>query len=91
MADGSNTQVLRQLGFNWLECQDEQGIFYWNEVSQQSSDTVPPELMGAAGAAPQPTAAPMAAPYYAGPQALNKAKVIAGGLSPWHARRHDAN
>lgn len=83
MAD--NSQILRHLGYNWLECQDEQGIFYWNEVTQQSSDTVPPELLGAA-AAPGPVncAAPMAvaAPMAAAQHHPGKAKVIAGGITP---------
>jgi sentrin-specific protease 7 len=83
MAD-SNTQILRQLGYNWLECQDEQGVFYWNEVTQQSSDTVPPELLGGKGPAPGPVncAAPMAAPVHmaAAHQHQGMAKIIAGGI-----------
>lgn len=39
-------QILRQLGPVWLECQDEQGIFYFNSVTQQSSDCLPAELGG---------------------------------------------
>jgi hypothetical protein len=42
----AEAQILRQLGYNWLECADEQGIFYFNSVTQQSSDIMPPELMG---------------------------------------------
>lgn len=53
MAAG-NAEVLRQLGPHWLECRDEQGIFYFNQVTQQSSDTVPAELMGG-----QPVPQPM--------------------------------
>lgn len=53
MADG-NAQILRQLGPHWLECLDEQGIFYFNQVTQQSSDTLPAELMGG-----QPAAQPI--------------------------------
>lgn len=59
--------VLRELPNNWLECQDAQGIFYFNSLTQQSMDTCPPELL-----APQqpvvmsaPVAAPMVAPTVA--------------------------
>jgi len=45
MAAGNN-QILRQMGGNWLECLDEQGIFYFNQVTQQSSDSLPAELGG---------------------------------------------
>lgn len=44
-AQGSN--VLAELGGGWLQCQDEQGIFYFNQVTQQSSDFLPAELGGA--------------------------------------------
>jgi hypothetical protein len=37
-------QVLRDLGAGWLQCQDNQGIFYFNQVTQQSSDDLPAEL-----------------------------------------------
>jgi hypothetical protein len=68
MADG-NAQILRQLGNNWLECADEQGIFYFNQVTQQSSDTLPAELMPVAS---MPTAASHRPPM--------KAKVLSGGI-----------
>lgn len=78
MADG-NAQILRQLGLNWLECQDEQGVFYFNQATQQSSDMLPAELQtagaGAAVAAPTIVAAPAAVPA-----APAKAKVISGGM-----------
>jgi len=85
-------QILRQLGNNWLECQDEQGIFYWNQITQQSSDTLPPELMGAGPvaapmaiaapmAAPMAVAAPMAAPMQGAPRPTKAAKVLSGGIA----------
>jgi len=37
-------QVLRELGAGWLQCRDAQGTYYYNQVTQQSSDDVPPEL-----------------------------------------------
>lgn len=85
-------QILRQLGNNWLECQDEQGIFYWNQITQQSSDTLPPELMGAGPvaapmaiaapmAAPMAFAAPMAAPMQGAPRPTKAAKVLSGGIA----------
>jgi len=57
------SDILRQLPGNWLECRDEQGIFYFNQVTQQSSETVPAELMGGP---PGPAAAPSQAPSYGG-------------------------
>jgi len=42
------SQVLRELGGGWLQCKDEQGIFFFNQQTQQSSDVVPPELAGVA-------------------------------------------
>jgi len=65
MADG-NAQVLRQLGPHWLECRDEQGIFYFNQVTQQSSDTYPAELMG--GPMPQARIAQQSQSYTPPPQ-----------------------
>jgi hypothetical protein len=44
MAAGQ-TQVLRELGGNWLQCQDAQGIFFYNSLTQQSSVDPPPELV----------------------------------------------
>jgi len=37
-------QVLRELGGGWLQCQDAQGVYYFNQVTQQSSDDLPAEL-----------------------------------------------
>eukprot|EP00427_Karlodinium_veneficum_P022378 CAMPEP_0169101658 /NCGR_PEP_ID=MMETSP1015-20121227/21751_1 /TAXON_ID=342587 /ORGANISM="Karlodinium micrum, Strain CCMP2283" /LENGTH=260 /DNA_ID=CAMNT_0009162707 /DNA_START=60 /DNA_END=842 /DNA_ORIENTATION=- len=45
MSDG-NARILRELGPVWLECMDAQGVFYFNKVTQQSSDTLPAELGG---------------------------------------------
>lgn len=93
MADGAG-EILRQLGLNWLECQDEQGIFYFNQATQQSSDTIPPELLSGA-AMPMPMLAPMVAASpsmvpvmapMAMPQSMpqsmptTKAKVLSGGI-----------
>jgi len=39
--------VLADLGRGWLQCQDQQGIFYFNQTTQQSSDVLPAELRGA--------------------------------------------
>jgi hypothetical protein len=80
MADGG-AQILRDMGFNWLECLDEQGVFYFNQVTQQSSDTIPAELQIAPTMA---VAAPsMAAPTMAmtSQQAPMKAKVLGGGIA----------
>merc|ERR1719148_266657 len=55
-------QILQELPGNWLKCKDAQGIYYFNQVTQQSSDQLPPELaMMAMGAAAGPALAP--APY----------------------------
>eukprot|EP00747_Dinoflagellata_sp_TGD_P082858 gnl/TRDRNA2_/TRDRNA2_161859_c0_seq3.p1 gnl/TRDRNA2_/TRDRNA2_161859_c0~~gnl/TRDRNA2_/TRDRNA2_161859_c0_seq3.p1 ORF type:complete len:536 (-),score=91.82 gnl/TRDRNA2_/TRDRNA2_161859_c0_seq3:183-1790(-) len=54
-------QVMMQLGGNWLQCQDEQGIFYFNTVTQQSSTDMPPE------ARQQPAPKAAAQPNYGGP------------------------
>lgn len=58
------TQVLRQLEGGWLQCQDDQGVFFYNSVTKQSSDEVPPELRAAAAPVqvPQQQAAAAAAP-----------------------------
>lgn len=64
MAEGG-ANILRDLGMNWLECMDEQGVFYFNQVTQQSSDTVPPELMTGQPAAMERAPAAVTAPSMA--------------------------
>eukprot|EP00413_Alexandrium_margalefii_P013511 CAMPEP_0204530620 /NCGR_PEP_ID=MMETSP0661-20131031/10725_1 /ASSEMBLY_ACC=CAM_ASM_000606 /TAXON_ID=109239 /ORGANISM="Alexandrium margalefi, Strain AMGDE01CS-322" /LENGTH=40 /DNA_ID= /DNA_START= /DNA_END= /DNA_ORIENTATION= len=34
-------QVLRQLEGGWLECRDAQGIYYFNQLTQQTSEGPP--------------------------------------------------
>jgi len=46
-------QVLRELGDGWLQCKDAQGIYFFNQVTQQTSVDVPAELRAPA----QPPAA----------------------------------
>lgn len=59
MASSQNVQVLRELDGGWLQVQDAQGVFFFNKVTQQSSDSVPAQLQ-AMHQAPQlaTTAAP---------------------------------
>jgi hypothetical protein len=84
MADGG-AQILRDMGLNWLECLDEQGVFYFNQVTQQSSDTIPAELQTASVIAPtMAVAAPsIAAPTMAmaSQKPPMKAKVLSGGIA----------
>lgn len=40
----TQVQVLRELGGGWLQCQDSQGVFFYNNVTQQSSVEVPNDL-----------------------------------------------
>jgi hypothetical protein len=40
------TQVLRNLGSGWLQCQDNQGTFFFNEQTRVSCTDLPPELGG---------------------------------------------
>jgi hypothetical protein len=60
--------VLREFGGGWVQCRDDQGIFYFNQVTQQSSDDVPPELRAAA----QP---PAVQPQYAASAYAQQAQV----------------
>jgi len=60
MGGQEGSTVLRELPNDWLECQDGQGIFYWNKVTQQSSDNMPVELTGVPA-----MQAPMAVPVQA--------------------------
>lgn len=46
MAAQQQTEVLADLGLNWLQCRDAQGIFFFNQETQQSRDTYPVELQG---------------------------------------------
>lgn len=64
MADGGS-KILRQLDQHWLECLDEQGIFYFNQATQQSEETMPQQFVGiiAPPAALQATLANAAASY----------------------------
>jgi hypothetical protein len=39
-------QVLRDLGSGWQECLDSQGVFYFNSLTGQSQDTLPPGVGG---------------------------------------------
>lgn len=63
-----NVEVLRKLDGGWLQCQDEQGVFFYNEATRESSVDVPPTLMMPAKASsyqPQSTVQaqmPLAAP-----------------------------
>jgi hypothetical protein len=67
-----NVQVLRKLDGGWLQCQDEQGVFFYNEVTRESCVDVPPALMMPAKAssyqpqsavqAQMPQAAPVSQP-----------------------------
>jgi hypothetical protein len=61
-ASGSQSQVkvLRELPGTWLECEDAQGIFYFNQVTKQSSATLPVENMNYPTQALAPTPAPAA-------------------------------
>jgi hypothetical protein len=86
----AQVQVLRQLGGNWLECQDAQGIFYFNQATKQQCDYPPPELAAsmpkAAAASYQPAYAPQAAavpyqPAYA-PQAAMAPSYAQQGAVP---------
>eukprot|EP00442_Polarella_glacialis_P006880 CAMPEP_0115122386 /NCGR_PEP_ID=MMETSP0227-20121206/46804_1 /TAXON_ID=89957 /ORGANISM="Polarella glacialis, Strain CCMP 1383" /LENGTH=100 /DNA_ID=CAMNT_0002524333 /DNA_START=47 /DNA_END=346 /DNA_ORIENTATION=- len=36
-------QILKELQGGWLECMDEQGVYYFNQMTQQSSDQMPAE------------------------------------------------
>jgi hypothetical protein len=76
-------QILRDLGKNWLECLDEQGIFYFNQVTSQSSDTLPPELaVGVNGAVGVSAVVPGAVGFSAVVQgAPIQAKVLSGGIA----------
>jgi hypothetical protein len=65
------------MGPHWLECLDEQGVFYFNQMTQQSSDTLPAELGGLSvqtcPGQPQANAMPymqQQASSYAPPQAM---------------------
>jgi len=40
----TQVQVLRELGGGWLQCQDSQGVFFYNNVTQQSSVELPNDL-----------------------------------------------
>jgi len=54
--------VLRHLSSIWLECEDAQGIFYYNQSTKQSTDVFPSDAVAAPAMpqamAPQPAAAP---------------------------------
>eukprot|EP00411_Alexandrium_monilatum_P052734 CAMPEP_0175423538 /NCGR_PEP_ID=MMETSP0095-20121207/48315_1 /TAXON_ID=311494 /ORGANISM="Alexandrium monilatum, Strain CCMP3105" /LENGTH=164 /DNA_ID=CAMNT_0016722801 /DNA_START=26 /DNA_END=516 /DNA_ORIENTATION=+ len=75
----SAPQVLRQLQNGWFECLDAQGVYYYNEHTQQSSEAVPAAAMksasyGAPAAAPM-AQAPVAAPVAQGPAAMTKMQI----------------
>jgi len=76
-AMAASAQVLRQLQGGWLECLDAQGVYYYNQHTQQTSEAVPPEAMGGqAPAAQAPMAAPAPAPAPAAqPQAVTKMQI----------------
>merc|ERR1719444_204522 len=42
-------QVLRQLAGGWLQCKDQQGIFYYNSATKQSQNEPPPGMGAPAG------------------------------------------
>ncbi|CAK0795642.1 unnamed protein product [Prorocentrum cordatum] len=48
------TRVLREFHSGWMECEDAQGVFYYNNITKQSCDDVPPELRAAAPPPQQP-------------------------------------
>jgi len=89
------TAILRELPGNWLECKDELGIYFFNQITQESSDVMPAELMTASFQPPvaapvaawSAMAAPMAAPMvaYSQNQAPVTAKVLSGGIANSYA------
>jgi len=60
----ASAQVLRQLQGGWLECLDAQGVYYYNQLSQQTSEAMPPGAMAAQASTLQaaPALAPSAQP-----------------------------
>eukprot|EP00930_Biecheleria_cincta_P044660 TRINITY_DN3073_c0_g7_i1.p1 TRINITY_DN3073_c0_g7~~TRINITY_DN3073_c0_g7_i1.p1 ORF type:complete len:232 (+),score=72.80 TRINITY_DN3073_c0_g7_i1:55-750(+) len=54
MAAAAAPQVLRELNNNWLECMDEQGVYYFNQATQQSSDYMPADAQDAQAQYAQP-------------------------------------
>lgn len=59
--------VLAEMGGGWLQCQDEQGMYYYNEFTEQSTEVWPPPAMGAMPAAQVGYAPTMAPQQYAQP------------------------
>jgi len=60
MAAAAAPQVLRELGNSWLECMDEQGVYYFNSATQQSSDFMPADANDAQAQMPMVEANPEA-------------------------------
>lgn len=59
--------VLAEMGGGWLQCQDEQGMYYYNEFTEQSTEVWPPPAMGAMPAAQVGYAPTMAPQQYMQP------------------------
>eukprot|EP00413_Alexandrium_margalefii_P045478 CAMPEP_0204588046 /NCGR_PEP_ID=MMETSP0661-20131031/48398_1 /ASSEMBLY_ACC=CAM_ASM_000606 /TAXON_ID=109239 /ORGANISM="Alexandrium margalefi, Strain AMGDE01CS-322" /LENGTH=184 /DNA_ID=CAMNT_0051597823 /DNA_START=62 /DNA_END=616 /DNA_ORIENTATION=- len=53
----SAAQVLRQLQGGWLECLDAQGIYYYNELTLQTSEAAPAAAFGPTPVAQAPVQA----------------------------------
>jgi len=70
----SQVQVLRELDGGWLQCQDSEGAFFYNKVTQQSSVEVPNDLR-AQDQQQVAMAAPMAA-QAAAPAAIPQVQVL---------------
>jgi hypothetical protein len=72
---------LRDLGGGWLQCQDDQGVFFFNEVTRESSVDVPTTLTLPAKA---PSYQPMAAPQAQMPQAAPVGQpTVKGQIGDW--------
>jgi hypothetical protein len=61
-ANGGGIKVLQQLGGNWVKCMDDQGIFYFNVATKQTSNDLPAELKTPMQAPPPQAVAPKASP-----------------------------
>jgi len=67
-AEPGAAQVLRDLGNEWVECLDDQGIFYFNNRTQVSSEVFPslePRVLQPASLAQPLVAQPLSAQAYA--------------------------
>jgi hypothetical protein len=76
-------QILRELPGGWLQCQDEQGVYFFNEVTQESCVDVPAALRQQQAAPKQPQPMVYTQPAQSAPAAAAGQPKVKEQIGDW--------